>query len=224
MNNPFAVILVAADFAIMSGGEPDGLEIQAEALKKLRGQAIRCGKNVRSLLKLSKSSSTQRESHELVACVESAIASVTDGLASTDGEVQLRVRPGATGLHVLVNATELEEVFVNLIRNGLESKPSDARVMVDIVPGEPEGVRIFVRDNGPGVDPADMDRLSESSFTDRLRKAGTGLGLSVAHRIIADFGGRIGYQSSDERPPAAEDSEFGGAEFYVRLPLEKTDE
>lgn len=217
VNNPVGAILVAADFALMSADEP---AVQTEALQRIRGQAIRCGKIVRSLLKLSKGASTHRESGELVGCVESAIDSVQEGLVSGDGEVQLHVHPGATGLCVFVNLTELVEVFVNLIQNGLDSKSFGARVRVDVAPADADGIHICVRDNGPGVEPLDTERIFEPFFSNRVRQGGTGLGLSLAKRIIADSGGRIGYQSKGKGSFFAEDSAYAGAEFYVWLPVE----
>ncbi|MFK7894446.1 MAG: sensor histidine kinase [Myxococcota bacterium] len=237
VNNPVGVILAAADFALEMSGQDDAHKVQADALRKIREQAIRCGKIVKSLLKLSRGAAKTRESHEFVACVEAAIGQMVDPVAELGGAIELRVQPGLTGARVSVSGTELGEVFVNLIQNALEAKSSGVRILIELSARE-HGVEACVRDNGPGITAEDRPHLFEPFYTNRLRSGGTGLGLSVADRIITDFGGRIwvdperrgdfaasedAAKDADSADDAghADHADYAGAAFHVWLPLEK---
>jgi two-component system sensor histidine kinase HupT/HoxJ len=64
-------------------------------------------------------------------------------------------------------------------------------------------------DTGTGIMSEHMSKLFDPFFTTKGQGKGTGLGLSISYGIIHDHGGRIW----------AENNEWGGASFYVRLPF-----
>jgi signal transduction histidine kinase len=101
--------------------------------------------------------------------------------------------------------TLLQLALENLVRNAVQSSPSGGQVHVAVgsVPG---GVRLTVEDEGPGVSPADAQRVFEPFFT--TRTTGTGLGLAVVRRVVLAHGGTV---SVGQRPG-------GGAHFELRLP------
>jgi len=75
--------------------------------------------------------------------------------------------------------------------------------------GEPAGVRLIVRDTGPGIPAELQDRLFEPFFTTRASEGGTGLGLAVVRAIVTDHGGTITARSDR------------GAEFIVNFPARR---
>jgi signal transduction histidine kinase len=103
------------------------------------------------------------------------------------------------------DATRLERVIINLLTNAIEAlRPGGtARIRVR---GEPTAVRFDVEDNGPGA--AAGAPLFDPFYT--TKHDGTGLGLSVAHRIVTDHGGTI---EVDSRP--------GRTVFRVQLPTRR---
>lgn len=123
------------------------------------------------------------------------------------------------GQRVIGDADRLTQVFVNLLRNGVDaldgggSESAGALIRVRAEDVEEDGrrwVRVVVRDNGPGLDPAVLPRLFEPFASTRLDSHGTGLGLAVAEGIVKEHGGVI-----IARNAAAPDH---GAEFEVLLP------
>jgi signal transduction histidine kinase len=109
------------------------------------------------------------------------------------------------------NSQQLEQVFINLVLNALQSLPNRA-AGVRITGGlEPEGefVRIRVEDEGQGMTDEVRERVMEPFFTTRLATGGTGLGLSICARIVQHHSGRMEIES---RPGA-------GTQVSVWLPV-----
>jgi len=100
---------------------------------------------------------------------------------------------------VQADPTLMGQVFSNLIGNALKfsARQSAPRVEIGMQEG-PDGIEIFVRDNGVGFDAAQLDKLF-APFQ-RLHRAedfaGTGVGLSIVKRLIERHGGRIRAEST----------------------------
>jgi signal transduction histidine kinase len=116
---------------------------------------------------------------------------------------------------VFCSETEIEQVFLNLLRNsaqaiaGAPEKISDPHIVMRMSAKE-DWVRIEIDDNGPGIPPELLRRIFEPFFTTKKPGEGTGLGLSVSYFIITrGHGGRIHAGSNDE----------GGTRFTIELPV-----
>jgi signal transduction histidine kinase len=96
--------------------------------------------------------------------------------------------------HALGNADKLKQVFLNVIRNGLEAMPGGGRMRirarVDIaVEGEGQELIVSIADNGIGMDEDTLGKIFDPFFT--KKDTGTGLGLSICAKIVEQHGGRI---------------------------------
>jgi signal transduction histidine kinase len=106
-------------------------------------------------------------------------------------------------------ATRLERSLTNLVDNACRHAASEVKVSLS---REGRRVRVIVDDDGPGIEPADRERIFER-FTrlddSRARdQGGAGLGLAVVRSIIVRHGGQVW----------ADDSPLGGARFTIELP------
>ncbi|MFN2166299.1 MAG: sensor histidine kinase, partial [Anaerolineae bacterium] len=102
----------------------------------------------------------------------------------------------------------LEQVLLNLITNAVQALADwqgDKRIAVSSALAE-DRVVIQVADSGPGVAPEIRDRIFDPFFT--TKKDGSGIGLSICHRIISDHGGSLSVNTS----------QWGGALFTIRIP------
>ena len=114
------------------------------------------------------------------------------------------------------NADEdlLSQVWINLIHNGIKFTPEQGRLCVDLQRRDGE-IQFRITDTGPGISEEDQSRIFERFYkTDRSRTpsndGGSGLGLSIAQKIVKMHGGTI---SVDSRVGA-------GTSFTVSLPPE----
>jgi two-component system sensor histidine kinase KdpD len=105
-----------------------------------------------------------------------------------------------------------EQALFNILDNAGKYSPPGGRIEID-VRRLGDRIEIVVRDEGPGISPASLDRLFEKFYRaddgDR-RRAGTGLGLAIAKGFVEALGGSI---------RAANRTDRSGAEFTVSYPI-----
>ena len=215
INNPVGAILAAADFALITAEDADHDRIATSALQEIKAQAVRCGRIIRSILQFSRAESADKWSGDLVRVLRTAVDATRRLARDRTASVSLEIDRAVAAASVLMSPIELEQVFVNLILNAIQAQSAGAAVWITARHAGHE-IEIRVEDDGPGIPPADRDRIFDPFFTTRLKGGGTGLGLSVAHGIIADHGGRIEFVTATRRPGV-------GACFQVTLPIEQPD-
>lgn len=109
---------------------------------------------------------------------------------------------------------QMQQVFINLIKNAAEASPEGGTLTVTLEPahtrrreGAEPAVLVHVRDEGTGIDAETCRTLFEPFFT--TKPGGTGLGLYISHDIVKRHGGSLTVRSEPGR----------GATFTVELPL-----
>ncbi|WP_155325182.1 sensor histidine kinase [Desulfosarcina ovata] len=118
---------------------------------------------------------------------------------------------------------QIRQVFLNIMINAIDAVNADSANpgMIQLISSNeaddqehsslqgPQFLRVTVKDNGPGIDPAHLDHLFDPFFTTKEPGKGTGLGLSVSAMIVDRLGGKLAAVSKDG----------GGSCFCVTLPL-----
>ncbi len=124
--------------------------------------------------------------------------------AASAAEIAVDVPPG---LRVRADPGQLRRALLNLARNAATAaRGGSLQLAATIVPGDPERVRLEVRDDGPGV-PAELrEQIFTPFFT--TREKGTGLGLAFVREIVRDHGSEV----------AVADAAGGGSVFSFELP------
>ncbi|WP_162920222.1 hybrid sensor histidine kinase/response regulator [Clostridium fermenticellae] len=107
------------------------------------------------------------------------------------------------------NATEIREVFINIIRNCVDAMPYGGTINI-ISKCIKEKVRLYVKDDGIGMSKSEMEKIFEPFFTTKGNK-GSGLGLSVSNDIIKEHNGMIRVFSKKNI----------GTMFEIELPISK---
>ena len=128
------------------------------------------------------------------------------------GDVPLEVDETVAGRRLRVDKRRMERVIANLVANARQYAGGVSRLALEPAPG---GVRLVVADRGPGVLPAERDRIFERFYRGqpsgrRGQSEGSGLGLSLVAEHVRLHGGRVW----------VEDNPIGhGARFIVEIPL-----
>ncbi|KAB0670598.1 transporter substrate-binding domain-containing protein [Oryzomonas sagensis] len=96
------------------------------------------------------------------------------------------------------NAQRIEQVLVNLIINACQALPDTGRgIELATLYDAPRGAVIFrLRDEGSGISPEHLSRLTDPFFTTKRDMGGTGLGLSVSAGIVKEHGGTLEFDST----------------------------
>ncbi len=104
---------------------------------------------------------------------------------------------------------ELNQLLMNLLENALQAVPADGSGTVMVRGHNVGGTLVLtIKDNGAGIDPADLPRIFNAFFTSKGKTGGTGLGLTIARRVVTALRGTIQVESQ----------KGAGAKFIVRIP------
>ena len=178
-------------------------------LKKVMEQAQRAGDIIWRLQALVRKGSTQKEVLDLDNLIRGVISFVEWELRNSRVEVDLRLH--GEGAAVSADGVQIEQVLINLIRNSLDSiqdgKVTGGRIAVETRVTDQATLLATVSDNGPGINPAILERLFAPFQTTKSK--GIGIGLSISDSIIEAHGGRMWGENAPK----------GGATFGFELPL-----
>jgi len=94
---------------------------------------------------------------------------------------------------VFCNENELKQVFINLLKNGIESMPKGGKLLIRTENVLHQKARILFIDEGVGIPKEILARLGEPFYT--TKEKGTGLGLMICYQIIEDAQGTLRFSS-----------------------------
>ena len=119
---------------------------------------------------------------------------------------------GDSGLPLVkVDGHQLEQVFINILLNGIDAVPENGRIEISTRFDGKEVVIDFA-DSGPGIASDLIQKIFDPFFSTKETGRGTGLGLSISYGIVRNHGGTIEVANRAQ----------GGARFTIRLPMGKT--
>jgi Signal transduction histidine kinase regulating C4-dicarboxylate transport system len=122
------------------------------------------------------------------------------------GHVHLMKKFNPTIPKIVVDPMQMKQVFVNLIKNAVESMPQGGKLLLETMT-EDEYVKIDITDTGEGMTPEVMQNIFVPFFTTKVD--GTGVGLAVSQKIIDDHNGFVKIKSIVKE----------GSTFSIFLPI-----
>lgn len=191
INNPLAAMLAAAEVALAAKDDADGLEMCEQSLRSIVSQAKRGRRIVRDLLHFAKDEDTSATEHELNEIVQTAAKHIRKIAREKDIAIDLELFPDPLPLSVRV--TQIEQAVINLLQNAIDASRAGSRIRIRTARHNEAHV-ITVTDEGMGIESQHLGRVFDPFFTTRS-PAGTGLGLTLVHKIISHHGGSVDIQS-----------------------------
>jgi signal transduction histidine kinase len=188
---------------VMLGGFALSIEKGAHDAGKVRNKAaiisrevVKLEKMLKGITEFSKSIHLELETCSLNAFLQELMPRLTEftpqGIA-----IKLMLHPQA--LQVRMDAERVEQVIVNLVKNAVEAMQAADQGSVIMVGTSlhDQGVAITITNDGPGMDEEVQRHIFEPFFT--TKRQGTGLGLAVSKKIVADHGGDMRCESSPDQ-------------------------
>jgi two-component system phosphate regulon sensor histidine kinase PhoR len=192
----------------LQGPAKDDATARARFLAIMENEAQRMNRLVRDLLSLSQVEEMERVRPDTRLDLSDLLGSVMRNLAplAEKSGGTLTAEMGAAPVFVEGDADQLRQVFGNLIENAIKygGRPPEVQVHVTPLERDPSlrgpALSIDVIDNGPGIDPVHIPRLTERFYRvdgHRSREmGGTGLGLAIVKHIVSRHRGRLRIDST----------------------------
>jgi signal transduction histidine kinase len=186
------------------------LPANEDPLRRSRDELSRLAGLVDAVLKWSVGTATlECRPIDLVDLVRQSAEAIR--LEGREDRIRLKRAPAVV---VMADPLHLGVAIDNLIRNALHYSPSESKVHVSVT-SDGRHATVSVRDEGPGVAPAEQQSIFDPLVRGQASaggRSGSGLGLFVAKRVVEAHGGRIWLESSLGVQKSS------GATFHVRLP------
>ncbi|WP_245620084.1 PAS domain S-box protein [Phenylobacterium immobile] len=191
--------------------EPQDRARLRDAISQGADQALRAGQTIRRLRDFVAKGETERRIEALPQLIEEAGALAMVGARDQSVRLRYEFDPGAP--IVLADKVQVQQVVLNLIRNGIEAMANSSRreIVLSTTPADDEMVEVAVRDSGHGLTAHAAEQLFQPFVT--TKADGLGIGLSISRTIVEAHGGRIW---ADANPD-------GGTtfRFTLRVPIEE---
>ena len=198
----------------LQGPAKNDPEAQEKFLALIAKQTRRMTRLANDLLSLSRIEADENilptAEQDIVAILDDALAAIEPVAKAEQASVEPDIPPSLPKVHG--SRDELTQVFVNLIENAIKyaGESSPVRVSARI---DGSDLRVSVADDGPGIAPEDIPRITERFYrvdpADSRARGGTGLGLAIVKHIVSRHRGSLDIVS-----------ELGnGTEFTVTLPI-----
>lgn len=213
LNQPLAAIASynTGCLNLMASGQA-GVDDIRPALEKMGVQAQRAGKIIRRVHDFVRKSEPKRAPCQLGEVIEDCLGFIEPEARKRHVRIEFDIPPMRP---VLADRLMLEQVLLNLMRNGMEAMtntPAGAKLLRLGVQVTTEGLRISVSDNGCGIAPEIRDKLFTAFFT--TKPEGMGVGLSICRSIIEFHRGRLWAEDNAHSPTGS------GTIFHFTLPLD----
>ncbi len=200
IRNPLAAMRGSAQLLVQDPGtDPTSAKLVGILLR----ESDRLSKLVEDFLRFARPPPPVKQAQAL----EVLVAETVDMLRVDPIAQQVHVETALGPVQVPVDADQLRQVLINVLRNAFQAAGRDGLVRVTLEAEEP-WAQLRIWDSAGSIPATDLTRIFEPFFS--TREGGTGLGLSTAYSIVRAHGGSIHVRSSQAE----------GTEFLIQLPLQ----
>ncbi|MBT1509824.1 PAS domain S-box protein [Bradyrhizobium sp. SRL28] len=212
VNQPIAATVTNAQAALRwLRAEPPDLDEVRASLSRIVEDGKRAGNVISGIRALINKVPPRKDRFDLNEAILEMIALTRSEVFKHGILLRTELAPGLPGVDG--DRTQLQQVILNLVLNAIEAMgdlDEGTRELRISTETEAAGsVLVTVRDSGPGLEPADVERVFTAFYTTKPK--GMGMGLAICRSMVEAHGGRMW----------ASANESGGAVFQFTLPLER---
>src|SRR5438477_1141232 len=212
VNQPIAATVTNAQAALRwLRAQPPDLDEVRDSLSRIVEDGKRAGNVISGIRTLVNKLPPRKDRFDLNDAVLEMVALTRSEVVRHGISLQTELAPGLP--MVEGDRTQLQQVILNLVLNAIEAMGGIGEATRELrITTETEaagGVRVTVRDSGPGLDPADVERVFQAFYTTKAK--GMGMGLAICRSMVEAHGGRMWASANEPR----------GAVFQFTLPLQR---
>lgn len=189
LNNPLSVVVGHSLMLKEDTKDPEVLR----QVGKISGSAVRCAKIVKTFLTMARQQPSKSEEININDIVRTAVDVASYGELSSQVNIECDLFPSLP--NCCADGDQITQVIINLILNAEQAihdgKKGNSILVRTALDSRKGMVVIEVEDNGPGIPDSLQNRIFEPFFTTREVGDGTGIGLTLSHRIIRSHNGQI---------------------------------
>ncbi|MCA9021177.1 MAG: HAMP domain-containing histidine kinase, partial [Planctomycetaceae bacterium] len=197
INNPLSAISMASEslqgrLVDLKPHCNDGdYEVVEQYLSLIQRESMRCREITSKLLDFSRGQNSVRSQNDLVGVINEVCSMVNLIKRLKGRNIHFSVHDPC---NAEFNPAEIKQVVLNIMTNALESMEVGGNLEIE-VHEHVDSVTLIFRDDGRGMTQEVKESLFDPFFTQRADGTGTGLGMSITHRIVKDHGGEIEVES-----------------------------
>jgi two-component system NtrC family sensor kinase len=212
INNPVAIMVEEAGWIqdLLSEENPttgNNLSEIERAATQIKTQGGRCKEITHKLLSFARKTDPTIKQLDLNELIQEMIALVDQKTRYASVQIETKLDPDLPSYWA--SATELQQVFLNLLNNSVDAMDSSGGNIYISTEYKEDQIIIAVADNGIGIAEVNLSRIFDPFYTTKPVGQGTGLGLSICYGIIKKLGGDIQVKSAKGK----------GTTFIITLPM-----
>jgi two-component system NtrC family sensor kinase len=205
LNNPLTGI-VTYSHLLLERATCD--EASQSSIQKIANQANRCRDIIRGLLDFSRQRKPQKKQTDINLLAQECISFVEKQALFHNVQIVKELQAGMPML--VVDPSQIQQVFMNMIINAAEAMNGDGRLTVTThLDATGNFVEIEFSDTGIGISEENIEKIFDPFFTTKEVGHGTGLGLAISYGIVKEHNGSVTVHSEVGR----------GTTFIISLPL-----
>ncbi|MDO9168295.1 MAG: PAS domain S-box protein [Methylobacter sp.] len=213
VNQPLTAIssYTQVSLNLVNTENPDLVKL-TEILSKTQQQALRAGKIIHRMREFVKSHAKHRSTVDMNSLIHNTVDMCIAELKQSGIALTVELEPNLPSVYV--DHIQIEQVLINLVRNSIDAlkslparQPRQLSIHSHLVPNQ--GISVRVKDNGPGLDKDQQQKISTPFYTTKTN--GMGMGLSISRSLIEAHEGTLHFNSGQGK----------GTTFYFTLPIEE---
>ena len=205
LNNPLQGIVTYSNL-LLENPLPDDSE--RSSIEKIVIQANRCRDIIRGLLDFSRQRKPDKTLYDVNDVLKGCVSLLEK--QALFHNIQIVYKPEATLPKAIIDPSQIERVFINIIINAAEAMEGNGRLTLTtrFDPDE-RCIELVFANTGPAIAKDNLDKIFDPFFTTKDTGHGVGLGLAISYGIVKEHGGTISIESESGKETA----------FIVRLPV-----